>query len=425
MRAFFVVFLTAAPAFAQMLDRHGFHPRAMGMGGVQAASESDAAAAFHNPALLREGSLAIGFDWTRPAFSLTQTAGDASEMPDVRLPPDYAAVTAGASVPLKGVIAGRAALGFVLSAPARQLFRSRLIDDRTPYFYRYDDLPGRFQILLGAGVHPADWLSIGLGVQHASSYAGEGNFEAVLGSKETGPGRVVRREIGNELSGVAAATAGLKVGPFGPARFYGSWRSELKSSYRLPISVELGELGPLSARLDGVLHYSPQVLSVGAAAELLDGRLLVAADVGYERWSAAPTPVVNIEIEAPEAQTFGRHPLMVSQPLDLRFSDVVVPRLGIEWAPSDAWRVRGGYAYRPSMVPDHGPRTSYLDASAYIGSVGASFRRDDPLRIARVLELSAAVQLTSLVPREAQFNRVTYRYQGFVFDLCAAARYAW
>src|SRR5439155_714719 len=95
----------------------------------------------------------------------------------------------------------------------------------------------------------------------------------------------------------------------------------------------------------------------------------------------------------------------------MSLSDVWVARLGAELRPIDRLALRLGYIYRPTPVPDQGRRTSYLDCTAHVLSLGAGWSFDDPLQIATRLGVDAAVQLAVMAPRSVErspfFSRST------------------
>src|SRR5207248_10653475 len=88
--ALLLVFVAAAPAFAQNLDLYGFGPRAIAMGGVEEAARDDAAASFYNPALLGRGSFSLGLAYAKPSMQFNQSVvPDQTDPLQVRLPVDY------------------------------------------------------------------------------------------------------------------------------------------------------------------------------------------------------------------------------------------------------------------------------------------------------------------------------------------------
>src|SRR4051812_33015566 len=100
MRPLFAALLFAVPAFAQPMDLYGFGPRAIAMGGVEAAADNDYSAAYYNPALLKHGSVGFGFTWGDPSMSIS--AEGTSPQLTSQTPVDYAGIMFGAAIPLIG-----------------------------------------------------------------------------------------------------------------------------------------------------------------------------------------------------------------------------------------------------------------------------------------------------------------------------------
>lgn len=429
MRIALVVSLCALPAsaLAQPMDLYGFNPRAVAMAGVQAASDGNFTATYYNPALLRGGEAGVGFNWGDPSLSITQTG---SALPNQTLtaqrPVDYAGLTFGAAVPLGGLLKDKVTLGLGAYVPARHVFRSHVFDEGTAYFLRYDSAPERLQLSLGASVRPLEWLSLGAGLQISSDYGGSADFSAVLGT--TSPGGIIRRNLNSDVTGAFGPVAGIAVGPFRGVRIFGFWRGELKTQFTQPINVDLGTFGTLTVQVHGITQYSPHVGGLGGSIALLDDRLLLAADVGVEGWSATPPLVPQISIALPQTlQDLGYNRAVVSRDIEMKFSDIVVPRFGAEWRQGPRLKVRAGYFYRPTAVPDQTGRTNFLDADAHVMSLGAGFSFDDPLQMAHALTLDAAAQFTALTGREVvktgTFSNPNYKFGGTQLDLGIAAKY--
>src|SRR6185503_5121888 len=260
-------------ASAQALDLYGFNARAASMAGVEEAARDDFTAAYVNPALLGRGSFGLGFQWAKPTTHFEQTAiPDKAEPLAARTPPDYAGVSMGMAWAPRGKLDGKLTLGAGVYLPVRHAFRSRLIDDRTPSFFRYDNAPERFQVAAGFSARPLPWLSLGAGAQFVNDYQGDAHFTAQL---DTGvDGRITYRELGSDVYGVVAPLFGAAVGPFAGARFYASFRGQVHTTYRLPIDVDLGGFGTLHVDVAGTSNWSPQTVTAGGSVELLEGRLL-------------------------------------------------------------------------------------------------------------------------------------------------------
>ena len=420
--------LTATAARAQPMDVYGFNPRSLAMGGVQAASAKDFSAVYYNPALLREASFGLGVAYSRPFVGATATAEpQAWQTPvDPQLPPDYLGITTGFAVSVGGVLRGRLTAGVAAYIPKGHVFRSRLFDESTPTFYRYDSPPERLQLVLGLSARPVEWLSLGAGAQVLSNYGGVSTITANLGT--TGPGHVVDRTLDSEVTGEASPVVGLAVGPFHGAQVLATWRGEHKTNFTMPIGVNMGAFGSIDVSVEGVMHYSPNTVVLGATTKLLSGRLELAADVDYQQWSKAPPPVAVVNFTLPETLvSLGFNRDVVSRPVDMGFVDTFTPRLGAEWTPTDAYAVRLGYCFRPTMVPDQTGRSNFLDSNAHLVSAGVGVAFEDPLGWAKRLWLEGAAQWTLLSQRQVTKQGVNatpdYRFGGSLLDLTVAARY--
>ncbi len=429
MRALPALFATllASAALAQPMDVYGFTPRATAMAGVQASAQHDYSAAYYNPSLLDSGSVGVGFGWGKPSMWVHQTAQAlGSQQLSEQTPVDYSGLSVGAAIPLIGKLRDHVTLGFGIYVPTRHVFRSHAIDEGTAYFLRYDNAPERFQLALSASVRPFKWLALGGGLQVASDYSGEADFTAVLGTMT--PGRVTKRTLGSEVFGTYGPMAGFAVGAFAHVRVLGFWRGELKAAYTQPIQVDLGTFGSLAVNVSGVTEYAPHQAGLGVAIDLLDGKLLLGADVTWEHWSATPPLVPTISIDLPHTLTdLGFDKSVLSRDVAMGFSDTVVPRVGAEWRPLERLAVRAGYSYRMTPVPDQTGTSNFLDSNAHLLSLGGGWRFDDPLEMARALSLDATAQLTLLTPRDVvkvgNNANPNYRFGGSALYLGAAARY--
>jgi len=403
-------------ALAQPMDLFGSGPKSIAMGGVQIAADDDYTAAYYNPALLWHGAVGVGINYTAPSFNVQATAEPTGEQALLwRRPVDYTGLTFGAAVPFIGLLRDKAAIGVNLFSPVRHVFRSHIIDEGTAYFLRYDNAPERIQLALSLCVRPVEWLSFGLGAQMLSNYGGYAEFTAVLGTMSAG--RVIRRRLDSEVFGVFGPIAGIAVGPFKGFKAAVYWRGEMTTSFEQPIKVDLGTFGGLDVIVSGVTQYTPHTVGLGLGYTFLDGRMTVGLDVGYERWSATPPLVPQIRIDLSGTLTqLGFHPTVVSRDLEMRFTDIIVPRLGLEYRPLPQLAVRAGYIVRPSPVPDQEERSNFLDSLANVMSLGVGWVFPDPLKMGKSINVDLAGQLTALdnryVEKKGPNLQPNYRFGG-------------
>ncbi|MBS1150460.1 MAG: long-chain fatty acid transport protein [Myxococcaceae bacterium] len=422
-----LIVLLSVLARGQSFDLYGVGPRSIGMGGTQGASEGDYAATFYNPAMLRKGGIGAAYLWSKPFLSITETEKTSpSQVLSAQTPVDYSGVAVGFAVPLTGLLKDRVTLGVGIFVPQRHVFRSHMIDERTAYFFRYDNAPERIQIVLGASVRPFKWLSLGVGTQLMSDYGGEARFAAVLGTVQNG--WVTQRTLSNEVTGVAAPLVGLDLGPFKGVKLFAAWRGEVKAVYTLPILVDLGVFGGMDINVNGVSHFAPHTVSVGASWRLLDDRLFLTADVSWEHWAAVPPLIADIRITLDGTLLdLGFHKDVISREIVMGFSDVVVPKVGIEFGVTPRLKLRAGYGLRPTPAPVQTGRTNFVDSTAHLLSAGGGYTLDDPLQMASGLTLEGAVQLAVTsgghVEKAGPNLNPNYQFGGSVLTLSAGARY--
>ncbi|MHB8419055.1 MAG: OmpP1/FadL family transporter [Myxococcales bacterium] len=422
-------------AGAQEMDLFGYNPRAVAMGGVQAAADGDFTAVYYNPALLHGGSVGLGYSYEQPFFKETTLGTPQFGSPSVHGVTDAEGYTFGFSVPISGLLRDRVTLGFGGYIPSSGLYRARLIDDGSAVFYRYENAPEQFQLFAAGSVEILPWLFLGGGAQVFGNVGGSNVFIAQLGPNTpvAQAGNITSSELDSNTSGAAAPVVGLAVGPWLGVKLYGCWRGKAVGSYTLPITVHLlpEGIGDLSVDVNGTYHFTPDEISLGASWQLLHGRLILAVDVDDQLWSEAPPPVAIIGVGLPPALNLAYDATISPQNPATNFSDVWVPRIGVEWQPIDRLSLRGGYFFQPTFVPNQAPspyaNALFLDSDTHVFSAGVGWSFDDPLKIARRLIVEAAFQLAVATPRsyaqDDAAGKLSYQTSGVVIDVPVAVRY--
>jgi hypothetical protein len=440
--------LVPTAASAQEFDLFGFNPRAVSMGGVQAAADGDFTAAYYNPALLHGASVGVGYTYEQPFFKETTLGPPTFGVSSVHKLTDAEGYTFGFSVPLGGVVHDWVTLGFGGYLPSAGLYSARLIDDGSGVFYRYENAPDQFQLFAGASLRPLPWLSVGAGAQVFGNVGGSNNFVAQLGpSSPPVNGNIASSELVSNTSGAAAPVVGVALGPVYGVRLYASWRGRAAASYTEPIEVTLEPqgIGNLSVSVHGTYHFTPDEVDVGVSWELLHGRLLLALDVDYEAWSEAPPPLAFIGVGLPPAlslaydASINQQSLCVAPPgasgqcstTQVGFTDIVYPRFGAEWRATDRFSVRGGYLFQPSFIPHQVAvpfaNATLLDSDTHVLSAGVGYALNDPLKLAHRLVIEAAVQLAVAMPRtyeeDNDSGKLTYQTSGVTLATPISLRY--
>lgn len=382
-----VSLLIPAAAQASIFDLYGFAARGAGLGNALTAGADDYTATYYNPAALtvrKSPRVGIGLDLVLPGPWVDTDRPDPEPAP--RTPRWNLGLHGGALLPLSSWTGGRLAFGLGLFHPLLEFTRVDAFDPVRPQLYLYQSLPDKLLLAPAFGFEIAPWLSVGAGLQVLASIAGRADTGVSLGS-----GRFTRRRLGVDLIGESSPTAGVLLSPRPGLRLGVSWRSALDFAYELPVLVAIEELGTLSFELSGTVLYTPHQLSAGAAWRL-DERLLLVADLTWAMWSLAPDPSARVTVRL-QGEAVGHDELIRvdSLPVSLGARDVLVPRLGAEYALRPTVTLRGGYSYRPTPLPTPTGRSNYVDSNAHTLSAGVAWTGG--------VGLEATAQLTWLTSR--------------------------
>jgi len=374
------VLAISAPADASVLDIFGFGPRGASMANAQTAVSDDFTAAFYNPgALARRKRIVAGAGFVAGFSSLTIDRELTGTTFGERLPEDFAGLTIGALFPLGEALDNRIALGLGIYVPVAQLAEGDISDGRIPQFYRYQNLPDKFVVVAALSTELTEWLSIGGGVQVLAGLAGGVDFTVFLGD------RAVREQsVGVEVALTAAGTAGIHLAPLDGLTIGLSWRQAIALDYALPSRIVIDDIVSVGLDLRGTVLYTPESYNLGVAYDFEGIGLLVSGELSYVRWSAAPDPSMEIALDLEGALLDGiglddRLDIASGAPVDLKFRDVGVWRLGLEHRVDETLVVRGGYGWRPSPAPVPDGAFNYIDGDAHLVGAGLGITFNNPL----------------------------------------------
>lgn len=374
--------LAAAPAAANPWDLYGFNPRALGMAGAHTAFADDFTAVYYNPASLTMATNAgfgFGFSAARPNLTLDFEKAERG-VPDYQ-PPSSNGITFGALFPLGGrAVRNRIVLGLGISVPTRSILNGQALDPAIPHWYMYQSLPSRLVAVLGLGVLPFDWLSLGMGIQILAGVTGSLDYELDIVS-----GRFSKKTVVFDIQPEAAPLIGAEVRPLRGLRVGLTYRSAVQSRIDLPVELQITGIASLDVRTRFAVQYTPHQLALGASYELHDLALKIAADVTYAMWSGAPDPSVTSRLDASGelfegtglGDAFDAPAPGQERAVTLAFRDIIIPRLGVEKDLGDV-SLRAGYAVKPSPAPLQTSGTNYVDSTTHQLSLGAGLRFRDP-----------------------------------------------
>jgi long-chain fatty acid transport protein len=421
--------LAAPAARANAWDVYGFGPRALGMGGAFTSLADDFTACYYNPAALTvrpKVHVGVGLLAGIPVLSIERTRMDpAYPSKDTDL---HTGVTLGAIFPLGAKIDNRVAFGISTYIPTRNLFRLDAVDPQWPHFYLYRSLPEKLVLAPALAFRILNQLSVGIGLQVLADLNGMGDFSADLVNR-----RLTRRSLRVDISPNAALTAGILAGPFAGFRLGVSYRGSLALNYRIPSLFGLEGLGQLALDVHGVTAWTPNHINLGISYEFPGKNLRLAFDLNFSQWSGAPDPSAKVELntqgEVIDRLGLGQTLDLSSPELGLGASNTWTPRIGIEWTPSAAWAVRGGYFYRPTPLPRQTGYTNYLDNDAHGFSVGVAWTTPDLLEIHRNPVTFEFSMLTLYLPNRAVQKRSAVdpvgdlQSSGAIFTLAVSMRH--
>lgn len=428
--------LLPCAAHASVFEMFGAGPRAVGMGGAMTAAASGGEASFHNPAMLGGAALAGawgGFDFTHNALTITLSrpvcTGDTSmcrtnfptgfSTRNPQLPRDSSGFQLGWHYPLAGIFHRRVVLGAGLSLPSGHLIRISGPDPQTPNFPLYEGMPDRIAFLFAAAVRVTDSFWLGAGIQVLAGL--DANIQLALNPTN---GNMDSASIRIGLQPKARLTAGAALHPH-PDLWLGlSYRQKLSLTYQIPTDVALGQPADLAIALRHETLFTPDSFHLGAAWRLLDGPLLLSADLALSLWSAAPdqSPIVALDVGGTAVNGMGLGQALdvgtQTPPIDLHYQNTLTPSVGVEWNVNDSFKLRTGYQYRPTPAPRATGPFNYLDNDAHAVGLGIGYgfgtltaeqeklqanHRDDPQGPRPRLHVDAGSQVL-ILPRRAVYK---------------------
>lgn len=428
--------LSAPLADASPWDTYGVLPQGVGQSGAVTASADDATAAYYNPAGLGfagvsgRTSLSLGYGGGVPFVDVARqrTNPEALERHPTREPHYEGWVTLGSVFPLGSKLKNLASIGLLISMPQDKLVTVESLDPRDPQWLRYQSHTDRLSLALSLGVRLGDYVAVGAGVNVMAGVVGRIVFEIEPFTRQ-----VERRDLSIELQLRGAPIAGVVITP-GPRLKLGvSYRGALGLDIEMPTTLGMGELGTLFLDVGGLVHYTPHELSFGAQY-VVDDRLSLSADLLWSMWRFAPYPATSVAVdyggEVPESVGLDEALTFRTRDPATGFQDTLTPSISAQYVlPDDMTRLRVGYAYRPTYVPNQRQASNYLDATAHVVGLGLTLAIIDPSEffsrpIMVDLAAQAHVMQRRVVTKSATDDPVgNYDFGGAVASFAAALRY--
>lgn len=377
----------AGSARANPVDTYGLGSRSVAMGGAVSAGVRDFSASYYNPSglvLSRGTDLSVGYGVVNHSLELD---GHDSKVD-----------------PVRGIVGGAVAPGSVGFLPFafgiathlndQRLSRARGSRQDDPRWVMYDNRPQLLYLSANLAVRPLPYLAIGGGVTWLAATRGRFSIRgtAVLPSgSRTEYDSQLEHEVDADLSSVRYPSFGVTVSPVDEFDFALVYRGQAEIELAIDAALE----GDVDATLVKVpARYTltstttnafiPQQVVAGTTFKPSDA-LRIGLDVTWVNWAAWKSPVSRsrtvLEVNVPAGFELPPNPEPTAVE-DPRFSDRLVPRLGVEYLyeinREFTLPLRGGYVFERSPVPPQTGVTNYVDSDRHVLSVGTGLVWNEP-----------------------------------------------
>lgn len=376
----------AAPAAAQPMDTYGMSSRSVAMGGAVSADVEDISSNYYNPAgLVRGDHMRIGLGWFG-AFHQLDVDGLNSNVDPVH------GLTFGLAVPGTLDRNFRFAFGLGVHLNDDRLSRTRSLPQARPRWEFYDNRPHRTYLAAHLAVELFEVLRIGGGISFLSYGANTLSVRGDLDIAMPDVGSHLEHEIRADLTTIRYPQIGVQVQPIPELSFGLVYRGGFALSNTLVAEVDASVLsGGLAPPFDGYFYlfsesvnaFVPQQVSL-AGSWSPTPQFTLNLEVTWVNWSSYISPVgtsdvlLDLDIPPELADTIFVPTIRGSRPIAANFEDRFVPRVGVEGVayedPSMAVRVRGGFFYEHSPVPEQSGVTNLVDTDRIAFSAGAGLR---------------------------------------------------
>lgn len=380
--------LAPAVASAQPMDTYGMGSRSVAMGGAVTADVEDGSANYYNPAgLVRSDEMRIDLGWFGAFHDLQ--VDDLNSGVD----PVHGAVI-GLVVP--GNLGGiRFAFGLGVHLNDDRVSRTRSLPRSRPRWELFDNRPHRTYLAAHLAIELWDVVRIGGGISFLSYAANRlyvrGSLDIISAERNSR----LEHELRADLTTIRYPQVGIQVQPVPWLSFGAVYRGQFALDNLLSAEVEATLFSGLADPFPGyffletqsVNAFVPQQISLAGSVSPIP-ELTINLEVTWVNWSSYISPVGRADVLLrldlpPELREIIFVPSSIagSTPIAANFSDRWVPRLGIEGLalndPGVEVRVRGGFFYENSPIPDQSMLTNLVDNDRLAFSTGLGLRLDE------------------------------------------------
>lgn len=363
--ALFIQSMMAGACLASPFDTYGFGGRGMAMGGAVSSIVEDYSATYYNPAAFaftEKPEIGFGFVYGGPNLRLD---GQTQDVPNIR------AFQAGATFPISRGKLRFFKMGVGANIPTSPIYLPVSQDAKEPHFVFYINHYQRVEINLCGAFKILPNLSIGGGATIVANLSFPEKLQW-FNVDET----FLVAEVPTNPS--FFPLVGLKYKPTDSlslaAVYRGCASADLVPSVRFTSSGQ--QLVP-DVAVFLINFYKPNEVVLGASYNFRD-KWIVGLDVTWMDYSKHQTPMPFYEFDVPD---WVRVVLSMINAPPPDFHDIFVPRVGVEYVLNKHVRLRSGYLYRPSPVPDQTGINNYADSDKHVITAGAGVSFFDPWKL--------------------------------------------
>lgn len=423
-----VFFMTAGHmAFASHPGTtYGFSPKGIALGNAMTAHVNDWSSVYYNIAGLgrtahisrdqSKNELFLGYLHTIPNLSIDFSAHpdepglterwekeNAGSAPVVRETVgtdnlDFGAFVIGTALDLNSIYqmpadisSARFGIG-IISMSDMSVANIHDIDARTHNFLRYGKEIQRLTMIMGAGFGIMnDALGFGFGVN--SAFGGEGAVileQVQLTEDQQSPVTQTQMKLTMEATSFTLGTyADL-------SKFFPQLKGvNVGLTYQMESYTEIYPFDNAAATSLGNIemnllmsifdYYQPNTIIAGISFPIpISDRLIFSFDLEYQQWS-------NFESSYSYSFLSNLEKLSMTAP---ELEDIIIPRLGVQYIPSDTVTVYFGAYMQPSFIPDDviNSGINWLDNDKFVLSVGSKIILPRMPRVKIPMELNIAYQ---------------------------------
>ncbi len=361
---------SVVPVRADIYDTNGFGDRGTSMSGAVCASVRSLDALYYNVAGLGKvdaSAMQFAYLGSYPRFDVDGGVSGVPENHDLET--GMYVTSMGVNLNTMARLPVTATFGFSVSImDDLKVAVVEDLDESRHQFVRYGAPVKRTAVYTGLGVEVVpNWVWIGVGGHGLVTGNAAVNLTIYPSDMSTTDAiKPSKQEFWLDSKLEFSPSCGIIVNPWRTLNLGASYKKSIEVKFDpfdavITMPIGTNNAAKVAAYTALLSFYNPDVYRAGLSFELFG--LTVEADAGFELWS-------HFHLSKPREE----------KRVVPKFKDIVTYHGGLEYAVSIV-RVRAGYAYVPSPVPDQPGASNFIDCDRHIVSAGLGLEFTDPLGI--------------------------------------------